>query len=71
MNDQSNIYKIESNIFDVIHELHKTFMFKNKERYKLYLVALDELNSDYKKLTGNYYINEFKALEYYEKLWKM
>ena len=62
-------YNIQKNLFDIICELHKTYNYRQKDKYKLCLVALDELNEEYKKQTGEYYIAPEKALSYYEKLW--
>lgn len=64
-------FTIESNLFDVIVELNNTFKCRQKDKYKLYLVTLDELNEEYKLKTGNYYIPPAVTLNYYEKLWQM
>lgn len=64
-------FTIESNLFNIIYELHKTYSYKQKDKYKLFLIAMDELNEEYKKQTGEYYIHPEKTLTYYEKLWAM
>lgn len=64
-------FDLESNMFDIIFQLHKNFELKRKDQYKLLLVALDELNEEYKTKQGNYYIAPERALSYYEKLWEM
>lgn len=64
-------FQIESNLFDTIVELNNTFKYRQKDKYKLYLVTMDELNEEYKKKTGDYYIPPQVALTYYEKLWQI
>lgn len=67
--DYRKVKNIETHIFDIIHELHINLTYKNKDQYKLCLVALDELNDDYKKITGKYYISSERVVDYYSKLW--
>jgi len=38
-------------------------------RYQSGLAALDILNEEYKELTGNYYIDKNKVLNYHSKQW--
>lgn len=64
-------FDLESNMFDIIFQLHKTLKLKQRDQYKLLLVALDELNEEYKTKQGNYYIAPDRTLSYYEKLWEM
>lgn len=64
-------YYIESNMFDIIMELHTNLTYRQKDKYKLCLVAMDELNEEYKKLTGDYFIAPERSLGYYEKLWEL
>lgn len=61
---------IESNLFDIICELNHNFFLRKKEDYKLLLVALDELNEEYKEQTGKYYIEPVKCANYYSRLWE-
>lgn len=63
------IHQIEANIFDIVESLHNNMLIKNKDKYKLSLVALDSLNEEYNELTGNYYVHPLRCLEYYGNLW--
>lgn len=62
-------FKLESTLFEIIYGLHYALKTKNKNLYKQGLLALDAINNDYKKLTGKYYIDELKVLDYHSKLW--
>lgn len=63
------IKQIESNLFDIVYELHVNLKNKNKQQYKLCLAALEELNKDYFEITKKYYIDPDRVISYYEKLW--
>lgn len=65
-----DVFAIQNDMFEIIEGLHYCLQVKNKEDYKLYLIAMDELNEEHKTLVGNYYIDPLRALGYYEKLWK-
>lgn len=67
--DYRKVKNLESNLFDIIYELHTNLTLKNKDQYKLCLAALDQLNYDYFELTGKYYINRERVIDYYSKLW--
>lgn len=67
--DYRKVKNMESEIFDIVHKMHINLFLKNKIQYKLLLTALDELNNDYKKITGKYYICSQKIVDYYSKLW--
>lgn len=67
--NEIKVKKLESDIFDVIYELHINLNLKNKQQYRLCLLALDNLNIEYFQLTGKYYIERKRILEYYSKLW--
>lgn len=43
MNKFRQLKDIESNLFDIICELHHNLFMRNKEAYKLMLVAMDEV----------------------------
>lgn len=64
------IKDIESNLFDIICELHHNLFMRNKDGYKLMLVAMDELNEEYKQQTEKYYIDPVRCADYYSKLWE-
>lgn len=66
----NQIYQIEFDMFDIIAALHTNLSLKKKDSYKLCLVAMDTLNEDYKKLTGEYRLHPLECLKYYENLWK-
>lgn len=67
--DTKIVQNLESDIFDVTYQLHINLKNKNKPAYRLCLLALDQLNIDYFHLTGKYYIERKKILDYYSKLW--
>ncbi len=67
--DYRKVKNLESDMFDVIYELHRNLNVKNKEQYRLCLIALDQLNIEYFQLTGKYYIERKRILDYYSKLW--
>lgn len=67
--DYIKIKRLESDMFDVIYELHINLKIKNKEQYRLCLVALDQLNIEYFQESGKYYIERKRILDYYSKLW--
>lgn len=71
MSKTRRLQQIRSDMFEVITELHNNITYKRQDMYKLCLVAMDDLNEEYKSLTGNYYLNELECLNYYEKLWSV
>lgn len=64
-----HLFQIESDLFDIIAALHTNLSLKKKDAYKLCLVAMDDLNEEYKSLTGIYKIHPLECLSYYENLW--
>lgn len=69
MSKNKRISQIQLELFDVISELHTNLQNKNKEDYKIWLVELDELNDEYKSLTGKFHIEPLDAVVFYEHLW--
>lgn len=67
--DYRKVKNLESDMFDVIYELHRNLNAKNKEQYRLCLITLDQLNIEYFQLAGKYYIERKRILDYYSKLW--
>lgn len=68
---------LEQMLFDSIEYLEKNLRLRTpypnptlKIRYQSGLAALDILNEDYKQLTGKYFVDHNKVLEYYSKQWE-
>lgn len=65
------IQEIESDIFDVLHDLHVCLQYKNASDYKMNLQLLDILNEEYKDITTEYYIKPEKVLDYHSRQWEL
>lgn len=70
MSKFKEICSIESDVFEVIHFLHRIMKEGNLDSYKKGLVTLDALNEEYKELTGKYYIAQDRILDYHSKQWE-
>lgn len=67
-------FLLENMIFDAIEYLEKNSKVNTtdptlKIRYQSGLAALDLLNDEYKKLTGDYCVPQERVLTYYSKQW--
>jgi hypothetical protein len=62
---------LESDMFETIHDLLKAFHSKNSGDYTTFLAILENLNDEYKDLTGQYYIEQTRIISYHEKRWEM
>jgi hypothetical protein len=60
---------IEEAVFEVIHSLHQSMYCRNLENYRLGLAVLEQLNSEYCDLTGQYYMPPMRELEYHSNQW--
>lgn len=70
MSKFKEIQRIESDVFEVIHFLHRIMKEGNLESYKKGLAALEALNDEYKELTGQYYIAQDRIVDYHSKQWE-
>lgn len=69
-----DIQLLENMLFDSIEYLEKTAKLDVTHptvriKYQSGLAALDLLNEEYKQLTGNYYIDQNRVLQYHSKQW--
>lgn len=69
MGNVKEIQLLENSIFDIIESMQYAVQYNNIENYRLGLAVMDELNNEYKSITGQAYVPEMKVLEYYENQW--
>lgn len=60
---------IEEAVFEVVHALHQSMYTKDLTNYRLGLAVLEQLNSEYCDITGQYYMPPVKELEYHSQQW--
>jgi hypothetical protein len=63
--------EIQDSIFDLLEFLYKAENNRNKNSYKLALASIDLLNKDHKDITGHYFVDEKRIMEYHEKQWSV
>ena len=66
-----NIKKIENELFDLLVALHKYKQYGEREPYKIHLLTIENLNKEYKSITGKNFVDEKQIIQYYEYLWTM
>lgn len=69
-------YNLEVMLFDAITYLETQAKIATpnptaKIRYQSGLAALDLLNAEYRKITGDYYVDQNRVLSYYKKQWDL
>lgn len=65
------LYELEDMIFQTMEGLYQSFDYRQKDKYKLALCSLELLNKEYKELTGRFFIDEVRILDYYKKMWEL
>jgi hypothetical protein len=60
---------LESDMFDAIEGLHLAMRNKNLADYKVWLALLEQLNVEYLYMTGEFYIDQKRVLDYHSKQW--
>lgn len=63
--------KIEEEIFELMVVMCKYKLYNQREPFKLHLQTIENLNKEYKNVTGKYFVDNNKILSYYEHLWTM
>ena len=71
MGKTKHLYELEDQIFQTLEGLYQAFEYKKKDNYRLALGTLELLNMEYKVLTGVYFIEENRILDYYSKMWEI
>lgn len=71
MSKFTQLRQLELDMFDIIEGLHKALFVKRIDDYKMYLSLMDEVNEEYKELSGKYYLDPMRCLGYYENLWEL
>lgn len=64
-------YELKSNIFDLTTKLHHFIFVRDKIQFKNYLKIIEQLNFEHYKLTGQYYVDKNRIIQYYEILWEV
>ncbi len=71
MDKNKELYVIESSIFDITQCLLEAKQYKNLNDYRLGLSILDQLNLEYYEISGSYFLDQNKMLDFHSKQWEM
>lgn len=63
------IRQIEEEIFDLAVRMMSYYTLRDKDAYKSHLVYMEELNEEYKSLTGKAKLSPEQIIKYHERLW--